>query len=389
MRILVINEYVLGGGAEQIASDQVNLLSQNGHDVLQLCFNYSSKDKTNADWSDNRHIIVNSPPYKKFIFDVGLYVSIRKILKTFSPDKIVLHNVSSSPMAVYYAVRHYDSVQIVHDFSILCPKVLGVFLNDNCKICNGFGYNSCIKKCSKGFKDCVLMLFRLIRTKEVFYFRKWFVKKFISPSEWLSDAIRQYGFKSCVLNNPINYVVPSSNKTRDIIPKLITAGGLTFNKGVIAFANRIADREDISLDIYGNSGNKEDFKKIEIISKKSNNRIVYKGYLRHDSLMSKFKEYCFLLVPSLCRENYPTIVLEAMMNKICVIASDRGGAKEIIADGRGLLFSWDNEDSINQVIASVCKMSAEEYNEIVDRAYEYVVDNNSMEKYYEKLIDLI
>ena len=233
------------------------------------------------------------------------------------------------------------------------------------------------------------MFLRLIQNKEGFYFRKRYVKKFISPSEWLSDAIKRYGFKSCVLNNPINYAVPVSNTRKNITPKLITAGGLIFNKGVMAFANRIVDRENISLDIFGNSGTEVDLKNIGTISQKSNNRIIYKGFLSHDDLMSKFHEYCFLVVPSLWRENYPTIVLEGMVNKICIIASDRGGAKELLADGRGLLFSWEDKKSIDNVIEVVCKMSIEEYDKIVDRAYEYIVEKNNMTVYYDKLCKML
>ena len=181
MRILLINEFAEGYGAEQIVKDQAKLLSQNGHEVLQLCFGFKLGQKRDAGWEDDTHIIITSPACFKILFDIVFYRRIRRVVKSFRPDKIILHNVFSSPMSVYYACRDYETVQVVHDFKMLCPTSLGILLNKNYARCKGFKDNSCFKCCAKGTKGYISMLLRFIQMKEGFWFRKRYVGKLLCP----------------------------------------------------------------------------------------------------------------------------------------------------------------------------------------------------------------
>lgn len=49
-------------------------------------------------------------------------------------------------------------------------------------------------------------------------------------------------------------------------------------------------------------------------------------------------DYDYVVVPSIWVDNYPTIILEGMAHSVGIIASDRGGAVDLLSDGRGLLF---------------------------------------------------
>lgn len=97
-------------------------------------------------------------------------------------------------------------------------------------------------------------------------------------------------------------------------------------------------------------------------------------------------DYDYVVVPSIWVDNYPTIILEGMAHSVGIIASDRGGAVDLLSDGRGLLFSWDDKTSLSQCLVKLNSMTIEEYNAMVSKAYSYVCENNSSQAYYLKLI---
>jgi glycosyltransferase involved in cell wall biosynthesis len=212
----------------------------------------------------------------------------------------------------------------------------------------------------------------------------------LCPSSWLTAITKKYGFNSFTLNNLTTIQPCSSLYARKTIElNFVAAGGLVLNKGVVFFAEKIVKYPNVTLTIFGNGGTENDQIKIQHLSLLSGNRIQYKGLLEHEKLLKQFSIFSFLIVPSLWMENYPTIVIEGMINKICVIASDRGGARELLADGRGILFSWDDESSIENVIERISNIDVNEYNHIVKKAYDYVCENNNPAIYYDRLISLI
>ena len=77
--------------------------------------------------------------------------------------------------------------------------------------------------------------------------------------------------------------------------------------------------------------------------------------------------------------------LEGMANRLLVIASDRGGMKEQLADGRGIIFHFGISEMVDALHRAE-NLASDEYKNITDKAYEYVRWNNSYEMYYERLL---
>ena len=295
MRVLVINEYIEGSGAEQIAKDQIDVLEGQNIDVFHLGFAYKNGQVNNTNWEDEKHIIISSHIFFKIFFDVFFYIKIRNTINKIHPDLILLHNVFSSPVAVYYACRGYKTIQIVHDFKILCPTSMGVLLNNQYKICMGYKCNNCIKLCTNGFKEMTVMLLRKIQLKEILYFRKKYVQKLLCPSSWLTAITKKYGFNSFTLNNLTTIQPCSSLYARKTIElNFVAAGGLVLNKGVVFFAEKIVKYPNVTLTIFGNGGTENDQIKIQHLSLLSGNRIQYKGLLEHEKLLKQFSIFSFL-----------------------------------------------------------------------------------------------
>ncbi len=75
-----------------------------------------------------------------------------------------------------------------------------------------------------------------------------------------------------------------------------------------------------------------------------------------------------------------------MLYKCLVLGSNRGGIPEIIGEDRGFIFDVTKKDNIRQVIEKSCNLTEEEYCNIISNAYNYVISNNSYERYYENLM---
>ena len=386
MRFLLINEHIVGRGAEQIASDQMEILKKNGHVVRCLCFSFSPDVSKLQDISTD-YDIIHIPSFDKFLFDPIVYCKLRSYIKKFNPDKIIVHNIFSSPLTVYRAFRGFDTIQIVHDFKIICPTTFCIHLYRNYSLCLGYKYNNCQTCCSSRLSEKLFIFLRLKLVKSVEKLRKKYIKRLLCPSKKLTDNLRLYGYQSYTLNNPIrtdNIVL--NNLAYCPPPKLIIAGGLIFEKGTLSFIRAIQNIGDCTIDVYGGKGNSFEYSEMSALHENSNGRFNYHGYIRHDNLMSILPSYSFIIVPSIGVDNYPTIILEAMLHKVCVVASNRGGASELLANGRGLLFDWNDAASLDMVIKKIYSISADEYQNFVDKAFNYVIQNNNISRYYDRII---
>jgi glycosyltransferase involved in cell wall biosynthesis len=94
------------------------------------------------------------------------------------------------------------------------------------------------------------------------------------------------------------------------------------------------------------------------------------------------------VLPSV-NEGFGLAAVEAMSNKLLVVASCVGGVKEIIKDGiNGFFATAKDTDNLAEVINKVYSLNEAERNKIVNNAYNDFKDNFSLERMisnYEKI----
>ena len=77
--------------------------------------------------------------------------------------------------------------------------------------------------------------------------------------------------------------------------------------------------------------------------------VVYAGWLNPERLRAAYRLCDAVLVPSICLDVFPTVVLEAMACGVPVVATSLGGAREAVEDGRtGYIVSPFNIEAIAQ-----------------------------------------
>lgn len=391
MKILLINDYLTYGGAEKYTINLMEILEKSGHKVALLCFDKEFDEKLDKDNKLKNKEIYNIRVSKlsKILFNPLLFFRIKKILKNFKPDKIIVNNIFTSPITELFSFKGYDSYQVVHDYGIVCPK--STCIRDNFEVCLGYKKANCTKSC-KYHSSTMLMNIKLFQLKVVEKLRKRYIKLLISPSEYLNKYLKEYGYNSVCINNPIMLNKDTSiceNKFNT--KKFIYVGGINSRKGIFEFLNafvQFSKDKDLEIDLIGKIDTNENKTKLKKILD-SNTKIKYLGELNNDKALLNIKEAYCIVVPSLWIENYPTTVLEAQSNKTLVLGSNRGGIPEMLEDDRGYVFDILNVKQTIQTLEKIYKLQKEEYKKIVENAYNYVRKNNSFEEYAKKIIGVI
>lgn len=389
MKILIVNEFLIYGGTEQSCLKMKKLLS-NGNEVVYLNFDKNFKENI-QEVEDKKNIIsinLKSSKIDKIAFNLISYIKIRKKIKEINPDKIILNNLFSAPITQLRAMKGYDVYQIIRDYYVVCPK--STCIKEDNSICEGYNCNNCLKNCGNTLK----MRCKLYQIKKMEKLRKKLVKKVISPSEKLNEYLQKLGYNSCCINNPME-ITENSRKNEiakvDDTRRYVYVGAINEIKGIYKFIdayNEFSKDKDVELVIIGKCSQKEDEEKIKKILK-NNSKIKYVGYKTHSQVIEMLQKFNFIVVPSLWVENYPTTSLEGMLYKCLVLGSNRGGIPEIVGKDRGLLFDILNKNDIIETLEKSYSMNNEEYEKIINNAYEYVINNNSFEKYYERIMRIL
>ena len=103
-----------------------------------------------------------------------------------------------------------------------------------------------------------------------------------------------------------------------------------------AFNKFAKDKDDVELIIAGSV--KADFSKEFERLLSDSEKTRYIGKIEHDKIIEFLKDIYVVIVPSLWIENYPGTLLEAILCKCLVVASNRGGMPEMLYYDNSLLF---------------------------------------------------
>lgn len=155
----------------------------------------------------------------------------------------------------------------------------------------------------------------------------------ISPSEWLLAWHQQYGFFKDKLAAVLPHPYPRHEVVARQVPTdchLVYLGQVEEHKGLILLAEAFknlcqSQREKVRLTIAG-EGSVVNLLKINY----QNLPMEFAGRLEPQGVAELLAQASCLVVPSLCYENWPTVIIEAALTGTPVVASDLGGNRELI-----------------------------------------------------------
>lgn len=265
--------------------------------------------------------------------------AVTDILKRERPDVAHTHNLKGIGLTVPRAIRALGirHVHTLHDVQLVAPSGLIIKGKEE-----GFGVT-----------DPVSRLFAASA-------RRAFGSPaaVISPSRFLLEFYRARGFfpssQSVFLPNPAPRVAPAPHAPA-VETRFLFLGQIERHKGVLtlieAFRRLVKDRPKIRLDVVGAGSSAEEAMRLA----GKDVRIAFYGKKSPAQFAGMFSKADYAVVPSLCYENAPTVIVEAFAYGVPVIAADIGGAAELVRHGEnGLVFEAGNVAALVSAMKRAC-----------------------------------
>jgi glycosyltransferase involved in cell wall biosynthesis len=389
MKICLINSLFTPdkkGGVETVVEIIVNELKKQGHHVFVISAG-RDKEKTIEDqiegikvyrvgWSkyfafqniDQQNILI------RFFYRIhqlnNKYSAkiVKAILNEEKPDLILSHNTLGLGYNIIKEINktNIKHINTIHDVQLLIPSgklLINQIINRAEKIYAFFTKNI--------FKNC---------------------KYIISPSEALLNFYTKRNFfpnaKTKIIPNPITLINQTKSEKKESSEqlKLLYLGQLEEHKGVLNLikAFRLLNQEKFSLTIAGRGALIEKIKNTENLL----SNFKFFGEYNEEKRIELLKKHDLIIVPSLCFENAPMVILEAWQSGVPVLASNFGGISELIEEKKnGWLFNSENVENLKEKLEEIYKTKNN-----IPQMSEYCLKNVNkfdIQRYIDKILKIV
>lgn len=327
------------GGAERVASEEARALKALGHDVCVITARPLPDDgAAGVELFDEAGIrIYRFHPINLFFYgELGRHGAlvralwhlwdllnphvgrvVRDILLKEKPDIVHTHNLKGLGYSIVPVIRKlgFRHVHTLHDVQLAVPSGLIIKGQEHGPLIDGLParlYAAVVRR-TFGSPDVV-----------------------ISPSRFLLRFYEERGFfprsQKVLLSNPAP-VVKLAPRVSATETRFLFLGQVEAHKGVIeligAFKDLIDGGADARLEIVGDGALKE----AAAAAAGKERRIVFYGKRKPEQFAGLFAGIDWVVLPSLCYENAPTVVPESFAYGVPVLAADIGGAAERVREG--------------------------------------------------------
>ena len=337
MRILIVhNFYEQAGGEDAVVRSEYDLLKKNNQEVFLYQRN-------------NSEIKVLSLPKKiKFLCELAwskkIYQDLREQINKLRPDVVHFHNIFYMITPSAYDACRDEKVPVIqsqHNFRPFCSNGLFFRANAVCEEClehslwRGVRYG-----CFKGSRLATLPVARMLmeHQKRGTWNNK--IDRYIVAAEFTRQKYIQAGIPAGKISIKPHFVFPNNSPKTDQGYALYL-GRLSEEKGVDVLLKGWETLRDIPLRVIGSGPLME---KLKIFAQeKGMTHVHFLGFVSHEQYELNIKGAKFLVIPSICYENFPRVVVEAYSYGVPLLASRLGSIKDLVIDKKtGLLFEAGN-----------------------------------------------
>lgn len=379
-KVLMINDYTTGGGAEIIFNQTIKLLEQK-YSIEVYTGDYNNYNKKNP---------------LSYIYNFFHKTHLSKHLYQFKPEIIHLHNYYHilSP-SILVAIKEYkkkhSNVKVIytaHDFHLCFPNSGYYFFKEKqlVKITQNNKYAIFNKIDHRGWFYSFLKLSQWYLAYKILNLTKT-IDIIISPSVFLKNILNlelKQKKEIHLIRNPFEYkacdCIKKNNNNSPL--KMVFVGRISFEKGIIEFIQALLSyKEKYVFDIIG-TGDPTYISKINKI--KNSNQVNLLGYKSREEILDILCNYDALVLPSLWYENFPTVILEASSKKINILTCNYGGMYELgQIVGNSYFFDINDTKSILEAVTT-CHSSIYNFSKINNHFF----DSISEESYKRQISNL-
>lgn len=337
MKILVShNGYQQRGGEDGVVEAEARLLQEHGHSVVR--YERHNDELRNLGPLDTLAIGPGT------VWAAGSHCEVKVLIARHEPDVVHFHNTFPliSP-AAYYACAEagVPVVQTLHNYRLLCPAATLLRDGKVCEACLGRNvpWPGILHGCYRGSRPATAAVAAMLAVHRAIGTWRGKVDVYVALSEFARRKFIEGGLPSERIVVKPNFVESDPGPKQGWGDYALFVGRLSEEKGLRVLLNawgrlrepiplRIAGDGPLSDEIAGEIRN-EELKNVELLGRLSQSEIT--------ALMHGAR---FLVLTSVCYENFPLTVAEAFACGLSVIASRLGAMAEIIEDGAtGVHFS--------------------------------------------------
>ncbi len=355
MKILHINDYYIYSWAEKVYRD--------------IYENLKGEKITLEDYIYQNEIL---RLFNKFFFSFILFVKIKRKIKLYNPDIILIHQINLSPFSVLLAIKkHKNIVQIVHDATqAWCPSWWCIYRKNYEKCDIKMWLSKCTKNCAYD-KTKVWFFFYYFWLKLFLYLKKKVVKKYISPSAELQKILlNNHYYNTTVLWNIIKL-----NKISDTYKKeniFLYVWAIDRRKWIDKLIEAIDELDFLKKDwqfliIWS-------WEILESLKNKYNNNFYqFLWKIPNSEVIEYYKKSKVVFFPSIWFESFWLTALEGILYNNIVLWNNFWWVKEIIWDD--FLFDILNKKSVNEKIINVLNNFDEYYLKTQEKKKKLIINN--------------
>lgn len=323
MRILIIHErYQQRGGEDEAVDADIAFLADHGFDVGTLI-------------KDNAEIPHRPAPTlaMRTVWSREGYGLASETIRRFQPDVVHVHN--SFPLlspSVIHAARaaRIPVVQTLHNYRLLCVNGLLLRQEEACEDCLGrpVAWPGVLHGCYRGSRTASAAVAAMAATHRLLgtWARK--VSAFVALSEFAAGKFRAAGLPADrleVIPNPVDG--PRQSARGQGGGGALYVGRLSPEKGLRELLRHWRGI-DVPLQIVGDGPLEAELRA------DAPAHVTFRGRLPREGVAAAMATADFLVFPSLCFENLPLTICEAMAHGLPVIAAAGGAAGEMVVHGR-------------------------------------------------------
>lgn len=316
--MVVHNQYQLSGGEDSVVDAETQLLRQHGHKVITY-------QRSNHELSE----IGQGSAALQSVWSRRTQRDLLKLIDEHRPAVVHVHNTFPliSP-SVYWAAERagIPVVQTLHNFRLICPQALLLRNGHVCEDCVGHSpWRAVLHACYRGSHlqsaaaATVVQLHRTIGTWQ----KK--VSRYITLNEFCRDRFIAGGLPAERLVVKPNFIDLPSPICRDR-RNFLFVGRLSAEKGVSTLVQAMhRTLSGCELHVFGEGPLQPMIGDMP--------RITAKGMQPRPAVLDAMAGAAALVVPSICYENFPMVIVEAFASGLPVICSRLGGMATLVEHG--------------------------------------------------------
>jgi glycosyltransferase involved in cell wall biosynthesis len=317
---------------------------------------------------------------------------LKTLIAAFKPDIAHVHNIYGrlTPSVLdLLTKKKIPIIMTLHDYKLVCPSYLFMHNGRVCEACiRDRFYMSVLKRCHKeSYAASAIVALESYINKWLKKYRK-NVGYYIAPSCFLKDKLIECRWPAQQIRHIPNFLNISKFDPQFIPGNyFLYLGRLSEEKGIDTLIQAFIglNQEKIGLTIAGEGPMRGDLERLS----HGNPAIKFTGYLSGEQLRKITQNALSIIIPSICYENAPISLLEAMAYGKPVIGARIGGIPEMIKDRvNGFLFEAGNCDALKIVMEHCANLPAARIEEIGRAAHNKVKNENSMDTHYGNLMEV-